>query len=303
MGIYLGTTKLDVMPDIGKSPLSGEEISCVLSGIHAKNNLIYPDTQTWTLTSDGIIPTNYKDNDSNQLHGYAVNLQVTAIPKDLSSIFEELNYLHYINLTSLNTSKVESMKNMFASCGVATLDVSHFDTSRVTDMSYMFYYCTLLTTLDVSHFDTSRVTNMSSMFEYCKQLTTLDVSHFNTSRVTDMSSMFDYCEQLTTLDVSHFNTSQVTNMSRMFALCTLLTTLDVSHFNTSQVTNMSRMFYYCRNLKLLDLSSFDTSAVTNMEMMFDNCDNLKTVYCRTQADADKLKTASAAPATINFVVK
>ena len=251
MGIYLGTTKLDVMPDIGKSPLSGEEISCVLSGIHAKNNLIYPDTQTWTLTSDGIIPTNYKDNDSNQLHGYAVNLQVTAIPKDLSSIFEELNYLHYINLTSLNTSKVESMKNMFASCGVATLDVSHFDTSRVT--------------------------NMSSMFEYCKQLTTLDVSHFNTSRVTDMSSMFDYCEQLTTLDVSHFN--------------------------TSQVTNMSRMFYYCRNLKLLDLSSFDTSAVTNMEMMFDNCDNLKTVYCRTQADADKLKTASAAPATINFVVK
>ena len=46
-----------------------------------------------------------------------------------------------------------------------------FDTSNVTDMSQMFYYCSSLTSVPL--FDTSNVTNMSGMFMLCDSLTTL----------------------------------------------------------------------------------------------------------------------------------
>ncbi len=47
---------------------------------------------------------------------------------------------------------------------VTSLDVSSFDTSNVTTMSYMFYGMSSVTGLDVSNFDTSNVTDMTDMF-------------------------------------------------------------------------------------------------------------------------------------------
>ena len=127
-------------------------------------------------------------------------------------------------------------------------NLDKLDTSNVTNMESMFFFCTNLTSLNVSHFDTSNVTNMSDMFDSCESLTSLDVSHFDTSNVTNMSLMFASCNKLTSLDVSSFNTSNVTDMSYMFSSCSHITSLDLSHFDTSNVTNMNYMFYYCQDL-------------------------------------------------------
>ena len=142
--------------------------------------------------------------------------------------------------------------------------MSHFDTSQVTRMGFMFSCCTRLKSLNLSHFDTSQVTDMSSMFMGCNSLKSLDLSHFDTNQVTDMSWMFSGCNSLKSLDLSHFDTSQVTNMSCMFMNCNSLKSLDLSHFDTSQVTNMLSMFEACNSLKSLDLSHFDTSNVENL---------------------------------------
>ena len=46
---------------------------------------------------------------------------------------------------------------MFSLChSLATLDLSMFDTSRVKDMSRMFYECVSLETVDLSSFDLRR---------------------------------------------------------------------------------------------------------------------------------------------------
>ena len=58
---------------------------------------------------------------------------------------------------------------------------------------------TFLTTLDLSSFDTSKVTNMSYMFGNCSSLTTLDLSSFDTSMVPAVKYMFYGCENLTTV--------------------------------------------------------------------------------------------------------
>ena len=122
--------------------------------------------------------------------------------------------------------------------------------------------------LDLSNFDTSKVTNMNSMFSYMYSLTTLNLSNFNTSQVTSMSEMFRNMYNLTSLNLSSFDTSKVTNMDRMFFSIRNLTTLDLSNFDTSQATNMLYMFYDMRNLTSLDLSNFNTSKVTVMSAMF-----------------------------------
>ena len=179
------------------------------------------------------------------------------------------------NLTILDTSKVTDMNGMFWYCSrLTSLDVSNFDTSNVTNMGEMFYYCGKLTSLDVSNFNTSKVTYMGSMFFNCSNLTELNVSNFDTTNVTNMSWMFSNCSNLTSLDLSSFNTSKVTNMRYVFYNCSKLTSLDVSNFNTLNVTNMSSMFYNCSKLTSLDVSKFDTSKVTDMGSMFDSCSSL-----------------------------
>ena len=188
-------------------------------------------------------------------------------------VFSKLTEIENLNL--FDTSQVTNMRYMFYRCSnLTSLDVSKFDTSQVTNMYRMFYECNSLTSLDVSEFDTSKVTNMNGMFLRCSSLTELDVSNFNTSNVTDMEQMFFGCSSLTELDISNFKTSNVTDMNGIFSSCEKLTSLDVSKFDTSKIRNMGGMFSGCRSLTSLDLSKFDTSNVTDMSNMFSYCGSL-----------------------------
>ena len=196
----------------------------------------------------------------------------TYTPTSLYRFFYNLTKLKTITgLEYLNTWNVTDMGYMFYGCSALTsLDVTHFNTAKVTNMSYMFASCVALTSLDVTKFKTANVTNMSGMFFSCKTLTSLDVSKFNTVNVTNMLQMFDGCSKLTSLDVSKFNTVNVTNMSSMFSMCKL-TSLDVTNFNTEKVTNMGAMFFKCSQLTSLDVTNFNTEKVTIMRGMFSGC--------------------------------
>ena len=102
------------------------------------------------------------------------------------------------------------------------IDVSNFDTSKVTDMSRMFYDLRNITSLDLSNFDTSKVTTMNRMFSGMSNLTSLDLSNFDTSKVTTMYSMFYLDEipkdKLATIYVNNdFNTTNLTDTSLMFS--------------------------------------------------------------------------------------
>ena len=203
----------------------------------------------------------------------------TYTPTSLNRFFYNLTKLKTITgLEYLNTENVTDMGYMFYGCSALTsLDVTHFNTAKVTNMSYMFSSCVALTSLDVTKFNTANVTDMSGMFSGCKTLTSLDVSKFNTVNVTNMSYMFSMCK-LTSLDVSKFNTVNVTNMNYMFVRCSRLTSLDVTNFNTEKVTNMRGMFFGCVALTSLDVTKFNTEKVTIMGGMFSGCQALTTIY-------------------------
>ena len=195
----------------------------------------------------------------------------------LDTIGNWFDNIRDIDLSNFDTSRVTDMHYMFWNMhSLTSLNISNFDTSKVTNMSSMFDN-TGLTSLNLSNFDTSKVTNMSRMFAFMRNLTTLDLSNFDTSNVTDMGSMFLNMPSLTSLNISNFNTSKVTNMGYMFEHMSSLTTLNLSNFDTSRVTYMFSMFEGMSNLTILDLSNFDTSKVTNMSRMFYNMRNLTTL--------------------------
>ena len=224
-------------------------------------------------------PDNYGDN-ANIIKKVVFDASfANARPTSCYKWFYRCKYLTTIEgIEYLNTTNVTNMSSMFYWCSdLKTLDLSHFNTQNVTDMSYMFYFCYELTTLDVSNFDTKNVTDMNNMFGSCEALTTLNVSNFDTKNVTDMSNMFNGCLRLTILNLASFDTQNVTDMNGMFRICSKLTILNLSSFDTQNVTDMTSMFSGCSALKTLNLSNFDTKNVTGMTSMFNGCSALKTL--------------------------
>ena len=184
-------------------------------------------------------------------------------------------------IKNLKTDEVTSMKQMFKDCSVLnsdSLDLSGFITSKVTDMSGMFWGCSALTTLDLGNFDTSQVTDMNSMFYKCSALTELDVSNFNATSVTDISSMFVGCGTLKTLKMSGFDATNLKKMNNLFKGCDGLRKIDMSGFNTGNVSSLASFFSdKKRPLTTIDLSGMKASNVRHMSKMFYNCPSLKTV--------------------------
>ena len=69
------------------------------------------------------------------------------------------------------------------------LDLSSFDTSKITNMNYMFCGCTNLKNLNLGVFDTNSATNTYCMFYNCSNLLTeITIKNASTSRYTGMFS-------------------------------------------------------------------------------------------------------------------
>ena len=120
-------------------------------------------------------------------------------------------------------------------------ELPQLDTSNVTRMNQMFYYCENLTT--IPQIDTSNVTNMDEMFHHCINLTT--IPQIDTSNVTTMVYMFGYCKNLTT--IPQIDTSSVTRMNFMFNDCTNLTT--IPQLNGEKLTTIAGAFSFCESLE------------------------------------------------------
>lgn len=194
-------------------------------------------------------------------------------------MFSSCTSLETLDLSSFNTEKVTNMVTMFEnSKHLRSLKLPKgFIGSSVTNLNATFKGCESLTELDLSGSNSENVTNMSEMFYGCKALSKLDLTSFKTGQVTTMENMFCDCSTLETLDVSSFNTENVTTMLGMFNNCSSLRSLDLPGFNTANVTQMSSMFKKCSSLRSLDLSSFNTRKVAYMQDMFQGCTNLESI--------------------------
>jgi surface protein len=91
--------------------------------------------------------------------------------------------------------------------------ISFWNTSRVTNMGWAFYYRVDFNE-DISRWNVSQVTNMSSMFNGATGFNG-DLSQWNVSKVSNMGYMFFGASQFNG-DISQWDISNVTNLSFMF---------------------------------------------------------------------------------------
>ena len=153
-----------------------------------------------------------------------------------------------------------------------------------TSAASMFENCTNLKTVDLTGFDTEKVTNMDNMFRYCRSLTDVDVSGFKTENVTNMRGMFSYCESLTQLDLSNFNTMNVDCMMYLIYECFSLIEVDVSSFDITNATDLRYMFAGCDSLKELDLSNFAFKSGQDIEGLLAGCSGLRKIITPKEID-------------------
>ena len=124
-----------------------------------------------------------------------------------------------------------------------------FKKFKPTTLSSYFEELKSLTSISgLENLNTTHVTDMSKMFYYCHGLNSLDLSAFNTAKVNNMYRMFYYCFAKT-IDLSSFNTANVENMDEMFAGASLVENIYTSDsFKTDKLTSSEKMFYLCKNL-------------------------------------------------------
>ncbi|ENZ9221697.1 BspA family leucine-rich repeat surface protein [Enterococcus hirae] len=245
-------TAEDFMKNYGTGDLTAGTYVSVETGTWGTSPYMF-DENTGVLTIEAGELSGYEESpwNSDKVDSEAIKKIVLAgkvvAPEDSAYLFSsDLTGSKYLNnlteiegLNQLDTSNVTNMREMFKEMSnLTSLDVSSFDTSKVTDMSYMFYR-NGVTSLDVSGFDTSKVTVMSYMFLGMKNITNLDVNGWNTSNVTCMYGMFSGMSSVTSLDVSSFDTSKVTTMGSMFKNTPLAKLTLGDHFKAVGDTGLS----------------------------------------------------------------
>ena len=161
----------------------------------------------------------------------------------------------------------------------------------LTTCHCLFFECSSIVEVDLSNFNSSKVTSMNSMFDSCTSLTSVNFSNFVTTRVSNMEYMFYGCA-FTSLDLSTFETSRVYTMSYMFSDCVHLTSLNLSSFYTPLISDMSSMFNGCSNLGYINLQNAVISTSVNIQdILIGTAKNL--VICLNQNSLNNINLNSS----------
>ena len=159
-----------------------------------------------------------------------------------------------------------SMQIAFRGCNnlnITAPDIPNL--TGVTDMSFMFYGCSILNgPANINLWNTSTVTKMSGMFGEARAFNQ-NIGSWNTASVTNMYTMFLEARAFNQ-NIGSWNTASVNSMYGMFDNATAFNQ-NIGSWNTSAVKEMSSMFSGA-NAFNQNISSWNTSSVTGMSNMF-----------------------------------
>jgi surface protein len=209
-------------------------------------------------------------------------------------------------LENVKTANITQMSSMFSGLSkLQTLDLSSFDTRKVTNMDHMFHNCSSLTTIIVgANWSTANVTSSTQMFYNCTSLvggagTTYSSSHIDVAyahpdegqsnpgyltgklecyTVLNGNTLTFYNDEFRSMRTgSTFavpNRTYVTPGWKNYA-STIRTVIFDSSFATALPVSSYLWFGDCSNLEEIQgLENLNTSSMTQMTLMFSRCTKL-----------------------------
>lgn len=174
------------------------------------------------------------------------------VTKDCTNMFlynmssEDVTLLDTVILPSISIS---SMSNMFQSNkNLVTIDMSNIDTSLCNSMRQTFKECSKLTDIiGLEKLNTSKVTDMLSIFDGCSSLSTFPIENWDTSKVVNMQYAFSRCINFNNDAFNIFkslNLTQVKYLENCFSNITnpMFTQADFSTTSMPQLLKFKSIF-------------------------------------------------------------
>ncbi len=217
--------------------------------------------------SDEIIISFYSDRNLNQKMQFK-NPEVEAYystykPKTKEELQKLVNDLS-INLGDIDTSKITDMSWLFHNTPRTDFSgIENWDVSNVENMESMFEGAASFNA-DISKWDVSNVEDMGEMFAEATSFNA-DISKWNVSNVRDMACMFAYATSFNQ-PIGEWNVSNVRDMAAMFSEATSFNQ-PIGDWDVSRVKDMDSMFYCAKSFNQ-DISNWNVSKVWNMRCMF-----------------------------------
>ena len=199
------------------------------------------------------------------------NLNITAsdvpdltLVNSLKAMFRTcLNLNSPSNIGNWNTSNVTDMSWMFKDDTLFNQPIGTWNTSNVTDMSCMFAFASVFNQ-PIGTWNTSNVIEMWAMFANASSFNQ-PLANWNTSNVSNMSNLFASATAFNQ-PIGNWDVSNVTTMQHMFAVASSFNQV-IGNWNVSNVTDMSGMFSYATSFNQA-VGNWSTSNVSSMAGMF-----------------------------------
>ena len=141
------------------------------------------------------------------------------------------------------------------------IDLTDIDVSELDNLSYIFYRLNI-EVVDISGWDTSNVTDMTFMFRQCTKLKKIiGIENLDVSKLENANFMFSQCEKLVELDLTNWNPISLENTYDMFSCCSNLKMIkNIENWQLPNIKNVYYMFYNCAKLDV-DLSNWDLTNI------------------------------------------
>jgi hypothetical protein len=231
------------------TPQAGQNLTTVdLARKHTQTGL--PPDASWRLSWLDIVVV-----------GSLINTLLVSPALGSNKYASLLERFEYVGPSSITTGTA------FYNCLSLQSVVGTTWTASITNLSFLFYTCTMLRTIPL--LDTHSCNNFSSMFSGCILLES--VPSLNTSNGTNFTSMFQGCRRLQSIPL--FDLRKGTIFNSTFQNCTTLTSIPA--FDTSLGTDFSSMCSGCSGISKSPVN--DTRAGTNFSSMFQSCTSLTSV--------------------------
>ena len=196
--------------------------------------------------------------------------------KSLESIFYNDKYLEEVNMDNWNLELVEMFSGWINEC--QNLKKMSLKNWKIHNILPIFNYASNLEIIDVTGWDTSNVTNFSYLFAYCRNLYNIEgITTWDTGSALDMSNMFNDCRKIKSLDLSNFNTENVSSFYEMFLNCTSLETLNLDNWNLNNIIYNQYMFMNTNSLKTISAKNWKIGNIAPQSVFYSNGSAIETI--------------------------
>ena len=227
---------------------------------------------------------------------------------------KELSLKNWIIPTSfhqiLSADTSSTSTGSFLTAQLDWIDVSGWDLSQTTDISWLFKQSKTKAIIWMDTWDTSNIIDMGNLFNWCANLTSLNLDNWYLVNIDAMINIFQWTSWLKTLslkhwvlpttfiymlwnyptqlaaqldwiDVSDWDLSHTTTIEWLFANSYTKKIIWMDTWDTSNLQSMRNMFLTAHNLTKVDVSNWDLSNLTDVSAMFQGSNISEVVWINT----------------------